>query len=212
MVAELDGVDSNKANVLHVILSVCHGLIAVEIMEAQKRSLEKLIKETENRTDDPFNHALQLSRRARNPCARFIDTLAVYNPQEDASSLKHRIITSERTKFITYRTLFNPDLTLYEMYVNPAIPEHQRRVATKVRLSSHNLAIERGRWARKPCEERLCTCGDVQDEAHIASNCPTTEPIRARYPDMNIVLPTIFSNNDVPLIVTILYDLFKPFV
>ena len=54
-----------------------------------------------------------------------------------------------------------------------------------MRLSSHRLRVETGRWARGGaqtlCENRLCTCGAVQDERHVLTACPRTEHIRQTY-------------------------------
>ena len=49
---------------------------------------------------------------------------------------------------------------------------------TRLRLSSHKLRIETGRWQRLPVEERLCTCGAVQDEIHVLQSCPLTKYLR----------------------------------
>lgn len=58
--------------------------------------------------------------------------------------------------------------------------------------------MEEGRWNRRgrgrlPVEERLCVCGAIQTEMHVASNCPITLDIRNRYNFSNI--STIFSNH-----------------
>ena len=43
---------------------------------------------------------------------------------------------------------------------------------TKVRLGSHSLPIETGRWYRTSREERLCkTCGILDDERHLIYQC-----------------------------------------
>ena len=43
---------------------------------------------------------------------------------------------------------------------------------TKLRLGSHLLPIETGRWCRIPREERLCkTCGILGDERHLIYQC-----------------------------------------
>ena len=40
-----------------------------------------------------------------------------------------------------------------------------------MRLASHHLKIETGRWSRLPREQRLCQCGQVQTEEHVILNC-----------------------------------------
>ena len=43
---------------------------------------------------------------------------------------------------------------------------------------SHRLKIETGRWSRTPREERLCQCGDIQDEHHVLLACPCSQHVR----------------------------------
>ncbi len=50
------------------------------------------------------------------------------------------------------------------------LPFYQRKVIAKLRCSSHNLEVERGRHKKKPAEERLCQMcseGAVENEAHF---------------------------------------------
>ena len=51
-----------------------------------------------------------------------------------------------------------------------------RRALTKLRTSTHNLAIETGRWTKTEREQRLCTqCTEhkIEDEKHFLFECPT---------------------------------------
>ena len=64
-----------------------------------------------------------------------------------------------------------------------------------VRLSSHELRIETGRWARIPRERRLCPCGEIQDEKHVIVDCPITQAIRDNY-DMDMTTFTDIINLD----------------
>ena len=50
---------------------------------------------------------------------------------------------------------------------------------TRFRLSSHHLKIETGRWARIQKEDRLCECGEVQDD--LVVTCHNTNDIRERF-------------------------------
>ena len=66
------------------------------------------------------------------------------------------------------------------------VNELERMEWTRLRLSSHSLAIEVGRWNRRgrgrlPIEERLCVCGQIQTEQHVIEACPRTYPIRIQY-------------------------------
>ena len=65
------------------------------------------------------------------------------------------------------------------------IPEHLRIAFTRMRLSSHRLRVETGRWSRLPREQHLCACGQVQDEQHILTVCPIVEHCIESYGDYN---------------------------
>ena len=46
------------------------------------------------------------------------------------------------------------------------------------------MKVETGRWSRTPREERLCECGEIQDEKHIVFFCNKTNDLREKY-DVN---------------------------
>ena len=83
----------------------------------------------------------------------------------------------------------NPILRMYKLiktnfsmepYLNLIKEAKYRRSLTKLRLSSHNLEIERGRHTKPvtPVIERLCiVCGVIDDELHFVTSCKkhTTE-------------------------------------
>ena len=53
---------------------------------------------------------------------------------------------------------------------------------TRLRLSSHSLKIETGRWSRIASEERLCGCGlAVESEEHVLLECSKTEEVRRKF-------------------------------
>ena len=68
------------------------------------------------------------------------------------------------------------------------IPEQIRVNITRLRLSSHHLKVETGRWSRIPREAGLCTCGsgDVQTERHIIEKCQLNLHIRQKYNCLNV--------------------------
>ena len=92
----------------------------------------------------------------------------------------------ESSKRMTYK-LLNPNLESPNLYRNHNlyIPEHHRVAYTRMRLSSHCLKIETGRWSRIPRERRLCQCGSVQDEVHVILHCPLLQNIRDGFPNIN---------------------------
>ena len=115
----------------------------------------------------------------------------------DAKKRKDVIRRSTRTKYRTYAYL-NPNLTVHPMYVSHNVPDHERRGTTRLRLSSHNLAIGTGRWARVAPDQRLCACGAVQTEEHVICDCPYTGGIRADYPTISFAnIVRFFQSNDI---------------
>ena len=127
-----------------------------------------------------------------------------YNVGKD--ELRNTVSNSTRSKLVAYRTM-NPGLDVHGVYsqLQPMIPEHHRLAFTRLRLVSHKLRIETGRWARIPQDERLCICGEIQTEEHVISNCELSQNIRDSNPHMTFQFPIFFSNmnND---ICRIIYD------
>ena len=67
---------------------------------------------------------------------------------------------------------------------------------TKFRISDHSLEIEKGRYNKTACEERLCkNCGVIEDEAHFILKCKVNQNLRESLFN-NIELDNeIFSSN-----------------
>ena len=81
------------------------------------------------------------------------------------------------------------------------IPEFKRVQYTRIRLSSHNLRIETGRWCRTPREERICECkADIQTEEHILLNCILTSEIRKTHKIRAETLQELFAGNDITVV------------
>ena len=54
----------------------------------------------------------------------------------------------------------------------------------KLRISSHKLRIETGRYNKIPRDERLCSlcnCNKIEDETHFLLDCPSYSSIRDRF-------------------------------
>ena len=63
---------------------------------------------------------------------------------------------------------FNPKLTSCDL------TKSHSYLFSRLRLSSHLMPIETGRWSRTPREERLCMrCNVIGDEKHFIYDCPT---------------------------------------
>ena len=73
----------------------------------------------------------------------------------------------------------------YTKYINVKIyiPDYLRVAFTRVRVMSHNLKVETGRWSRTPTEQRICCCNEnkVQDERHVLLECPISTEYRQNF-------------------------------
>ena len=159
------------------------------IRQRQRRFFERMKKERSDMTDDPLMFALQITERDNKVMNKYITgVMEGCDPiDDDIAKRKDGILSSERTKTVTYRQI-NPTLSVHPIYTSSEIVEDDFRTAfTRVRLSSHRLRIETGRWARTPQEERLCQCGEaVQTEQHVLCECPLVSHIREAYNNTNI--------------------------
>ena len=64
-------------------------------------------------------------------------------------------------------------------YLNKVHIQSHRRAMSKLRLSSHRLMIERGRWLKIIPDNRHCTvCHVIEDEFHVICICPKYTDIR----------------------------------
>ena len=155
------------------------------VRHKQQTFIKNMIARTEGIPDDPFRFALDLTYTGNITLSRYIiSILSVSNHISEArDNLYERIRASTRTKYVTYRDI-NPTMAVHNVYTvnnKSIIKEHYRISFTRLRLSSHRLKIETGRWTRLPRERRLCQCGAVQDEKHVLELCALTEHLRGHY-------------------------------
>ena len=73
--------------------------------------------------------------------------------------------------------------------------QHLRISLSKLRLSSHLLNVERGRWNNLPLVNRVCElCNVLEDEFHVFIECPRYKRLRELYIPKSIVeKPSMFS-------------------
>ena len=82
----------------------------------------------------------------------------------------------ENGKMSLYRKIKNS--FIFEPYLDIIQKADSRRCLAEIRLSAHNLEIERGRYSKTPREQRLCKfCAEqgtsiVEDELHFLLQCP----------------------------------------
>ena len=114
---------------------------------------------------------------ARSPMGIYIEQLGQSEQDTvllECQALRDRVNANiESSRRLMYKQL-NPDLESPTLYKSRhiSIPEHHRIAFTRLRLGSHRLKIETGRWSRIPRERRLCLCGEVQDELHVLVRRP----------------------------------------
>ena len=136
--------------------------------------------------DDPlifsFVTCMENQYQTRTYVENLLHTI-VDDKTEGIRALKENILNSTSAKRMTYKEM-NPDLSVHPVYVaKTSVNEHHRVAFTRFRVSAHSLAVEAGRWNRRgrgrlPLEERLCICGNIQTELHVAQHCTFTQHLR----------------------------------
>jgi len=182
------------------------------IRQRQRRFFERMVAERKDMTDDPLMFALKVTEQDNKVMHKYIsDILGEVGDieQNDLNKRKNRIMTSTQTKLSTYQKI-NPALSVHPVYTSPNIVDDDLRVAfTRLRLTSHRLKVETGRWARIPREERMCQCGEgVQTEEHVLCDCTLVASIREAYGNEGInfefFMTTEKSKQDLTMIKNIL--------
>ena len=73
----------------------------------------------------------------------------------------------------------------YQKYLELIKVEKYRRSLCKLRVSSHRLEVEMGRWAKPnkiPLDNRKCrVCGVLEDEFHFILECAIYDGLRKTY-------------------------------
>ena len=161
------------------------------VKDRQSKFLRRMIKEREDlTTSDPLMYTLDFMKTN---CTPLYDSLQNVLERDDYLTTDRDVLRSqltemppERTKFRLYLTL-NPDLSVHPIYKfadnKPLIEDNLRIVFTRIRLCSHRLRSETGRWNRVPQDQRFCPHCDgsvIQNEEHILQ-CPAIQHIREKY-------------------------------
>jgi hypothetical protein len=193
------------------------GIPAVDCI-IRKRQLEFLSKIRENASFNtlPVKHAIDLAVSARCPMGLYLiklDSTTDDPIQEFTSSLRDRITEAGTTRLATYVAM-NPNLAPHPIYSTPlTVPEPHRISLTRLRLSSHHLRIETGRWSRTPREERLCECQDsIQTEEHVLLYCRKSAHIRSRFPLLNFSsVPELMQSRPETMLCKFTFDIIRLF-
>ena len=89
-----------------------------------------------------------------------------------------------------------------EKYLSEVRNTEHRIAMSKLRLSSHTLEIERGRYSNTQAEERYCThckaLGStlVEDEKHFLLHCPMSKELREKCLPIEILNDNVLSDNE----------------
>lgn len=136
--------------------------------------------------DEPFHIVFEMCRVSNTPGYRFLYSCMQEDVIESLEEIREVIMNKpdSATKFETYRRKLNLGLAVHEVYRSRVyVPDYVRVSFTRLRLMSHNLRVETGRWSRLQREERVCICDNetVQDEKHVLLDCPLVAHIRQNY-------------------------------
>lgn len=189
LVKSLLAVRKNTSNDLCLIES---GIYPVDYVISNNRKRFLVSKLNRRDIEEPFHFVYNLCMEANTPgyifIARALQFNNAINPLDKIiESTVNKPITA--TKYTTYKTELNPNLSVHEVYSGRVyIPDYMRQSFTRVRLMSHELKIETGRWSRTPREQRLCQCGTgvVQTENHVLLECELSHNLRDRFRHLNV--------------------------
>ena len=193
---QLLGVRTTTCTDLCLIESGEQGAEAM-IREQQTKLLKRIISRSDFR-GSYLDSVFQEACRTRCPAGVLLQEklTEIRNGQHSLTSEPWResVQTSTSTRRLAYKRM-NPQLIVCDMYERSDIPEHHRIACTRIRLSSHHLQFERGRWSRLPPEERMCPCGSIQTDYHVLLECPITRPFRQHLDVTATSLESLFESN-----------------
>ena len=139
--------------------------------------------------DDPFTLAMKCVISERFCTAKYLRNL-ISDHQNDIlialEDIKGKVNTADSSRCQFYKDV-NPEFSVHNIYSSKTIIVEKERISwTRMRLGAQSLAIETGRWNRRgrgrlPVEQRLCSCGDVQNERLVIESCPETNHLRMQY-------------------------------
>lgn len=216
-IKKLLGVRKTTANDLCMIELGVAPLRAI-VRAKQRKFMNRMWTERIAMNDDPLMHAIRLTLGYDDAVSRYMRDLITNNTNdidEARQELNLRILNSESNRLLFYKTV-NPDLCVHEIYLKDIrVNEIERISWTRLRLSAHSLAIERGRWSRRgrgrlPLEERVCVCGQIQTEAHVIEDCPVTRLVRQRY-NLSTVHELMVTRTDYKTVCTVVHELLSLF-
>ena len=170
-----------------------------------RERLKQFIQRKMNNRDmeEPFHKVYELCRMKNTPGFKFINKTINENTNEEALNKYVNTVRNSAntfTKFVNYRTNMNPDLNTHNIYGKTVyIPDYLRTSFTRVRLMSHRLKSETGRWSRIPVEGRVCQCNrtSIQDESHVLLICSISAHLRTEFNMLSFVsMSSLINSSD----------------
>ena len=159
------------------------------VRHKQSKFLKRVFEQRENPQDtDPLMHTLNFMSQNNPAIYTHINELMQHDHlANDHLELCHQLRATppDKTKIRLYLTM-NPSLSVHPLYKvsdsEHAIDDNLRMVFTRIRVCSHKLRSETGRWDGTPSNQRFCPhcIHTIQDEEHIL-RCPATLDIRTKY-------------------------------
>ena len=197
-------------DLLGVRITTCTELVYLESGEPSASALIKskqikYLQKLQSRNDFNDSYLCKVIDKAINvqsPMGKYIQQLRQIEQGPVISEREQLKIKVRNQLYSTRRQTYqeiNPDLESPDLYKKSSdfVPEHYRIAFTRLRLGSHRLKVETGRWSRIPRERRLCPCGQIQDESHALLNCSQLSHLRQEFCNLDFnSLATLMSFTD----------------
>ena len=167
--------------------------LAVLVKHRQSKFLQGMFEQRRELEDtDPLMHTLKFMRQNNPALYTHIDALMELDLKTDLKADQEKLCNQlrgsppDRTKLRLYLSM-NPELSIHPLYEvtdsEHTFEDNLRITFSRIRLCSHKLRSETGRWNGTPSDQRFCphcTGDSIQDEEHILQ-CPATLDIRSRF-------------------------------
>lgn len=185
-VKEMLGVRQQTPNNLALVESGLSHMM--DIIETRQINFLQKLRRSTHFQESPLKFALNLAQSVRAASTNYLAQLPQIPGNRHLDRVKQEIRSQATTRNMTYLSI-NTALTPNPANNDRTVEETKRIASCRFRLSSHYLAVEKGRWQRIPHEQRLCDCGvqGVQDEHHVITICEKTKHIRQEHPDMTFI-------------------------
>ena len=207
---DLRKIESPYMSTLKQLLSVrnttCNELINIEtglpnaksfVLDRQTKFLQRL---RYRHTNNYITKTIDMAIDCKSPMGKIIhklENVQISHCNQFLGNLKESIPTSDSSRRKMYLHM-NPNLEKSPFLTTDKehISEEHRIAVNRIRLGSHYLRIETGRWSRTPVDQRTCSCGtDIQTEEHVLVFCPLTHNLRTEM-DINVDSISELFNNE----------------